>query len=480
MSSERKRHRLVRLMSVVVMCSAGFGAARVIPAPQQQRMNNNRPVSREDILSMLREAASFLQAGKLDDAEPLVRRAIAGEPSNADAHNLLGTILDQRGQAQAAEREYRAALHFNSRSASARTTLGVLLARTGRSDAAVEAFEAVLAQVPDHPQATINLALLYAARGDYNHAVPLFERARRQQPDNLTVLSQLGFTLYQLKRIDEAAEVLASGDSLAPSDPDVLYLSGLVATLRGDSEGAVAFWQRALAQRANFAAANFMIGEELRSQRRYEGAAEFYELALKQDAAQLVYYVRLGGAYMLLVRYDRALDIFQRAAQRFPVSAEAQYFVGIAARGYGTLEIAEGALRKSLALRDGNVDALAQLGFVVGDRGRDAEAEKLLRRAVTLDPRHFYANYELGRLLVRTKRYDEAIGVLAGAARIRARDPGVHYQLFLAYSRLKRKDDAERELAVFKQCDAESKARRAQGNEQIEDSLPRPANEGKP
>ena len=137
--------------------------------------------------------------------------------------------------------------------------------------------------------------------------------------------------------------------------------------------------------------------------------------ALKQDASQLVYYVRLGGTYMLLVRYDRALDLFQRATKQFPASAEAQYFVGIAARGYGALEVAEAALR------DGNVDALAQLGFVVGDRGRDAEAEKLLRRAVSLDPRHFYANYELGRLLVRTKRYEEAIGVLTGAARLRQR-----------------------------------------------------------
>ena len=166
-----------------------------------------------------------------------------------------------------------------------------------------------------------------------------------------------------------------------------------------------------------------MIGEELRKRMRYEGAVEFYERALQQDASQFVYYVRLGGTYMLLVRYDRALELFQRAAQRFPGSAEAQYFVGIAARGYGTLEVAEAALRKSLALRDGNVDALAQLGFVVGDRGREAEAEKLLRRAVSLDPRHFYANYELGRLLVRTKRYDEAIRVLGDASQIRARDP---------------------------------------------------------
>jgi tetratricopeptide (TPR) repeat protein len=183
---------------------------------------------------------------------------------------------------------------------------------------------------------------------------------------------------------------------------------------------------------------------------------------------------------MLLVRYDRALELFQRAAQRFAGSAEAQYFVGIAARGFGALDIAEAALRKSLALRASNMDALAQLGFVVGDRGRDAEAEQLLRRAVALDPRHFYANYELGRLLVRTRRYDEAIGVLAVASGIRARDPGIHYQLFLVYTRLKRKDDADRELAIFKQYDAESKARRGQGDEQIEDTLPRSPSDRKP
>ena len=63
---------------------------------------------------------------------------------------------------------------------------------------------------------------------------------------------------------------------------------------------------------------------------------------------------------------------------------------------------------------------------------------------------------------------------------LRARDPGVHYQLFIAYTRLKRKDDADRELAVFKKYDAESKARRGQGDEQIEDTLPRSASDGKP
>ena len=230
MNCDRTWQRLVRIVSLVSVCFLGLAVFDKVSAQQQQPTvtgkSKGRSVSREDVASLLHEAALLLQTGKLDEAEPLVRHAVAAAPSNADAHNLLGTILDQRGQTQAAEREYLAALRFNPRAISARANLGVLLARTGRSEAAVEAFEAVLSEVADHPQATINLALLYAARGDYSRAVPLFERARGQQPDNLTVLSQLGFALYQLKRINEAAEVLASAASLAPTDPDVLYLCG--------------------------------------------------------------------------------------------------------------------------------------------------------------------------------------------------------------------------------------------------------------
>jgi tetratricopeptide (TPR) repeat protein len=255
----------------------------------------------------------------------------------------------------------------------------------------------------------------------------------------------------------------------------------LVAIARDDSNAAVDFWQRSLKQRPDFAAANFMIGEELRKQRRYEGALEFYQRALAQDPTQLVHYVRLGGTYMLLVRYDKALELFQSAARRFPSSAEAYYFAGIAARGLGEYAVAEAALRNSLLVKEDNVDALAQLGFVVSERGqKNAEAEKLLRRAIALDARHFYAHYDLGRLLVRMKRYEEAIGVLQGAVRLRERDPGAHYQLFISYSRLKRKDEADRELVLFKQYDEERKTRRGEGEERIEDTLPRPANQDKP
>jgi len=117
------------------------------------------------------------------------------------------------------------------------------------------------------------------------------------------------------------------------------------------------------------------------------------------------------------------------------------------------------------------VDSLAQLGFILVGRGRVAEAESTLRRAITINDKHFYANYDLGRLLVKSRRYAEALPVLEHAVTLKPNNPGVHYQIFMALSRLKRKDDADHELAVFKQLDEARKARpRIEGDTDDDDA----------
>src|SRR5437870_4186373 len=151
----------------------------------------------------LRRAAELLQSGKPDEAEPILRRVIVSNPDNADAHNLLGVILDQRGQTRAAEREYRTSLRLNPNAISAIANLGVLLAHTKRDDEAIKIFEAVLRAAPDHLQATFNLGLLYASHNEYQRAAQLFTRANELQPQSFDTLYHLGLALYSLKRLDE-------------------------------------------------------------------------------------------------------------------------------------------------------------------------------------------------------------------------------------------------------------------------------------
>lgn len=217
-----------------------------------------------------------------------------------------------------------------------------------------------------------------------------------------------------------------------------------------------------------------MLGEILRKNRGAQAAIESYKRALEQDPAKFVYYARLGGVLIKSGQPDQALEIFRRAVLRFPTLSTAHYFLGIAARAMADYASAETELRKSLALEADNVDALAQLGFVLIERDRKTEAETTLRRALALNNKHFYANYDLGRLFVRSRRYEESIPLLEHAASLKPGNPSVHYQLFMALSRLKQKDAADRELATFKELDEAQKAKQ-QPDEMDDDVLSPPS-----
>jgi Flp pilus assembly protein TadD len=156
-------------------------AAQKRPQRDTQARRTTQPTG--DSTKLLQEAAQLLQAGQLDAAEPLVRGALQAAPQNADAHNLLGVILDQRGKFPEAEHAYRTTLRLSPQDISPRANLGVLLARTGRQEEAVSTFEAVLRAAPDHLQATINLGLLYAAR-------PQLQTSRRITPSRQRTTAQ--------------------------------------------------------------------------------------------------------------------------------------------------------------------------------------------------------------------------------------------------------------------------------------------------
>jgi tetratricopeptide (TPR) repeat protein len=334
--------------------------------------------------------------------------------------------------------------------------------------------------VPNHPQATLNLGLQYVARGDYSRGALLLKSASGLGLDCYQLQYNLGLALFNLKQYEDASTALKSASALSPNSAEPLYYLGLLAWDRGQDETAADFWDRAVQLRSIFPEANFMLGEALRRNRRSSASVEFYQRALEQDASKFVYYARLGGVYIMLGRTEQAVEVFRQGVLRFPNLSEAHYFAGVAARAAANYETAAGELRKALALEPDNVNALAQLGFVLLERGQMPEAESVLQRAISINAKHFYANYDLGRLLLRSQRYDKALLTLQHAAVLKPGNPSVHYQLFMALSRLKRKDEAEHELTTFKQLDEARKARPRGETEVEEEDAQNPSGSSSP
>jgi Flp pilus assembly protein TadD len=83
--------------------------------------------------------------------------------------------------------------------------------------------------------------------------------------------------------------------------------------------------------------------------------------------------------------------------------------------------------------------------------------EALLRRAVTLDPELARGFLELGILLSDQERYAEAIEQLRRATTLQSGVAQAHYRLALAYRRTGQMALAEKELEIFQQLKSDTR-----------------------
>jgi tetratricopeptide (TPR) repeat protein len=100
-------------------------------------------------------------AATLPQAIEAYRRALALDPTLADAHCNLGTAHYNRGERDDARGAYEAALQHDSAHREANFNLANLLEEAGRREAAVHHYKRTLAADPCFSDAHLNLALLY-------------------------------------------------------------------------------------------------------------------------------------------------------------------------------------------------------------------------------------------------------------------------------------------------------------------------------
>ena len=93
-----------------------------------------------DAAAALHAAVEHHQADRLDEAEALYRRILRSHPEHPDALNLLGVIVQQRGEHATAEELIRKAIRSSPRVADYHNNLGKVLVRQGKIDEAVAYF----------------------------------------------------------------------------------------------------------------------------------------------------------------------------------------------------------------------------------------------------------------------------------------------------------------------------------------------------
>ena len=157
-------------------------------------------------------------AGDLEAAERLYRRVAASWPRDANAHNLLGVVSRQRGDARGALRHTQRALALQPDAPVFLANHGGALAEAGELREAVGFLRAALRRRPEDATALRNLGQALAALGDPRAALEPLERAVALAPDAVEPRLALAHARREAGEAEGAAAAAEAALALAAPD----------------------------------------------------------------------------------------------------------------------------------------------------------------------------------------------------------------------------------------------------------------------
>jgi tetratricopeptide (TPR) repeat protein len=315
---------------------------------------------------------------------------------------------------------------------------------------AVEKYER---QYQNDSQALLSLATLMSESSLHQAAAREFARINELRPHSPDILYNLGVAQYNLKRLDEAARVLAEAADLDARPAEIHFSLGLVASENGDRENAIIEFRHALERAPQRADLHYLLGQEYFRLSYWEGAAAAYQRATGLDSRNALYFAGLGETLLATDDYVRATKALEQAAQLDSNFPDINYLIGYAYRNQKKLEMARRYFEQQLTSTPGHVESLANLGFLAVEQDRLADAQDYLRQVLANAPDHTAANFDLGRMWTKSGRDDRAVEVFSRVLLVSPDHTQAQYQLFLCYSRARQPALAQAALSQFKKLE---------------------------
>ena len=211
----------------------------------------------------------------------------------------------------------------NGSSPGALVRLGVALHLLGRHrDAKV-----YLTQVEGHPVAALYLGHVKMALNQPGEAVGCFAAAAKAGYDAVDAELQRTSALRLSGQLDEAESALKAIAAKAVSRADYSLQMGCILADRGDTLGAIEYFERAVDMDPHHTRALFWLASESSRQGNDDDAATLYDRALSRPPLHLGSLLNLGVLYEDAERYNEAAFCFRRVLEAEPNNERARLFL---------------------------------------------------------------------------------------------------------------------------------------------------------
>jgi tetratricopeptide (TPR) repeat protein len=353
----------------------------------------------------------------------------------------------------------------------ARELLGVVYASESQPDKAIEQLQAAVRLNPGNFEANHNLGELYIKTGKIAEATPSLEQAQRINPsyDNGYDLA-LAYSLTG--KIEQARQLVQT----LLKQKDTGELHNLLAQIEEkDAKYLAAENEFSVAAHMDPSEANlFDWGSELLLHRTYEPAIEIFERATQRYPNSPRLMIGLGMALSARGKYEEAIEPLLKAADLEPADPRCYRFLSHAYDvSPNPLPDVVERFRRYSELQPSN--AMAQFYYALSLlKGKTPEVssqqfqqiESLLQKSIALDSAFADAHFRLGNLYADQHDYAKSFPEYERAVQLNPNLPDAHYRLGQYYVHAGRKDLAQPEFASYQRLRAEYLAKLdKEGNE---------------
>jgi len=418
-------------------------------------------------------ANALMNSGRQKEAAEQLHLLLEQRPGSPDAHNALGTLLQDQGDLDAAASEFKAALASDSHSALAGYNLAQVLMAQRQYSAAIAYLQSASRSHPPADLASqiqVALGAAYGENGDSDKAITTLREVIRSHPNlaeahfNLAaVYAKQGAALGYQSAIREYQEALR----LNPRDDDTRYALAKVLINLGKPQDAIPYLQAYIQKRPQDPQGYHLLGTGYANSGQVPHAVEMLERAEKLDPRDYEVQYDLGLALAKLGKTDASIEHLEAAKAIDPNEPDAHYQLAISYRKKGEAERANQEMDAFQKLKTGRNEEESAGNFNnEGNRlmaiGKAQEAAKAYREAVRLDPTNAHWQFNLSLALDKLGDRPGEQAVLEKAIELDPNMAPAHNQLGLLYLAGGKNGEAEREFKAALQI--EPKFAEAQNN----------------
>jgi len=290
--------------------------------------------------------------------------------------------------------------------------LGRLFVKNGSFDDAIRIFRKILAIDEKHLQGILELSLCFAKIRQFDEAIFHLERAQEIYPKNSSVLLAFAKLYEMMGNWEQQAAFLMRAANIGQGKPEIrLYLADLMRKL-GDLNGAAQQYEIVLKDSPDLEIAHFNLGTILMKQNRLNEAISHFRAVTGKNPSAHDAHLNLAICLYRQEKFGLAVPSFVAGLKGIKNNPSAHFMLAQCYYHIGDWDRGLVIMEKLAETHRDNIEIQSALGEFYLKTGELRSAKEVFSRLRKKFPERSEFSLKTVDILIALELFDEAVGIL--------------------------------------------------------------------